>query len=246
MFIGKQLQVPYVVEIARLSYEFSLKNGCTVKICGADLIQFMNRYVPEIDMAPYAEFATRYLKYQQTIDLLYFMRYKLSPITEPYLYDSLFELSIDVDSDSSDRPRFEEMKAEKMDAFLEAAYGAYATVINQEKAELRPIQPFTRHSPTQWVFADGVMTQSDDESVITLTKSSIAMLADHFRSDFMVNGQENLQSFDNGKITEHKYISLDYFIENFEKDLAKFKEGGLTFEGFVDLMVGYKFCDKYD
>lgn len=246
MFIGKQLQVPYVVEIARLGYEFSLKNGCSVKIFGADLINFMNRYVPDIDMEPYADFATRYLKYQQTIDLLYFMRNKLNPITDPYFYESLYQLSLDVDSDSCDRPRFEEMKAEKMDDFLTAAYGAYFAVVNQEKANLCPIEPFTRNSPTQWVFADGVMTQSDDESVITLTKSSIAMLADHFRRDFMVNGQENLQSFENGKITEHKYISLDYFIENFEKDLVTFKESGLTFEGFVDLMVGYKFCDKYD
>jgi len=246
MFIGKQLQVPYIVEIARLGYEFSLKNGCTVKIEGADLIQFMTRYVPEIDMEPYADFATRYLKYQQTIDLLYFIRNKLNPITNDYFYESLYQLSIDVDSDSSDRPRFEKMKEEKMDEFLEAAFGLYASVVNQEKANLCPIHPFTHSSATQWVFADGVMTQSDDESVITLTKSSIVMLTEHFRRDFMVNGPENLQSFDNGKINEHKYISLDYFIENFEKDLEKFKAGGLTFDGFVDLMVGYKICDKYD
>lgn len=246
MHIGKQLQVPYVVEIAELSYSISLKNGCSVKISGPDLINFMERYVPDIDMTPYADFATQYRKRSQAIDLLHAIRYVLDPITQPYLYSQMYEQSFDMDDDSSDRPRYEDLKATDMDNLLGSLAAFYNSVKTGEKEKFLPIAQLSGDGACKWSFNGDVMTLADDDSVITLTESSVAYLTSHFRNDFIVNGQENLQASSNGKVDFDKYISLDYFLENFEHDIAKFKEDGMTYEGFVDFLLAYKICEKYE
>lgn len=246
MYIGKQIQAPYVVEIAQLGYSISLKNGCSVEVNGADLVQFMELYVPEIDLEPYIEFSAQYLKYIQSIDLVYFIRNQLNELTQEYFYSSLYEWEIDACTDSSDEPRFEKMKAEKMDEFLDAAFGLYDSVKRQEKPKLQAIQPLSSESVGRWTFSDGVMSLHDDEIVITLTDTSITQMAEHFKRDFIVNGEANLKSFENGNIDMNKYISLDYFLAHFEEDVKKFKADGLTFKGFIDLMTSYKICDKFE
>lgn len=246
MHIGKQLQVPYVVEIAELSYSISLKNGCSVKISGPDLINFMERYVPDIDMTPYADFATQYRKRSQAIDLLYAIRYVLDPITQPYLYSQMYEQSFDMDDDSSDRPRYEDLKSTDMDNLLGSLEAFYNSVKTGEKENFLPIAQLSGDGACKWSFNGDVMTLADDESVITLTESSVASLTNHFRNDFIVNGQENLQASSNGKVDFNKYISLDHFLENFERDMAKFKADGMTYEGFVDFLLTYKICEKYE
>lgn len=246
MHIGKRLEVPYVVEIAELSYSISLKNGCSVKISGPDLINFMERYVPDIDMTPYADFATQYRKRSQSIELLYAIRYVLDPITQPYLYSQMYDQSFDMDNNSSDRPRYEELKAAEMDNLLASLSAFYNSVKTGEKEKFRPIQQLSGAGACKWSFNGDVMTLADDDSMITLTESSVAYLTSHFRNDFIINGQENLQASSNGKVEFDKYVSLDYFIENFEQDIAKFKADGMTYEGFVDFLLAYKICEKYE
>lgn len=246
MHISKQLQVPYVVEIAELSYSISLKNGCSVKISGPDLINFMERYVPDIDMTPYADFATQYRKRSQSIDLLYAIRYVIDPITQPYLYSQMYEQSFDMDDDSSDRPRYEELKATDMENLLNSLSAFYNSVKNGEKEKFQPIQQLSGDGACKWSFNGDVMTLADDDSVITLTESSIAYLTKHFRNDFIINGQENLQASSNGKVDFDKYVSLETFLETFERDIAKFKADGMTYEGFVDFLLSYKICEIFN
>lgn len=246
MFIGKQIQVPYVVEIAELSYSISLKNGCSVKISGPDLINFMERYVPDVDMTPYADFATQYRKRSQSIDLLYAIRYVLDPITQPYLYSQMYEQSFDMDDDSSDRPRYEKLKANDMDNLLEALSAFYNSVKNGEREKFLPIQQLSGDGLCKWSFNGDVMTLADDESVITLTESSVSYLTNHFHNDFIINGQETLQASSNGKLDFDKYVSLESFIENFERDISKFKSDGMKYEDFVELLLSYKICEKYE
>lgn len=245
MHISKQLQVPYVVEIASLCYSVQLKNRSVIELKGADFINFMENYVPEIEMEPYAAFATQYLKRSQSSDLMWQMRYAIDPITQEHFYSPLYDLSIDMSEDSSDRPRFEEFKEQSMDSFFGALFALYERVKKQEKECFKPIAPVSGDVGGTWSFDNG-MTFTDEDIVITLTESTITQMAEHFKRDFVVNGEENLKSFENGNIDLNKYVSLDYFLENFEKDVEKFKADGMTFEGFVELMTHYKICDKYE
>ena len=245
MQVSKQIQVPYVVEIAELRYSISLKNGCSVKISGSDLINFMELYVPDIDMSPYAAYATQYRKRSQSIDLLYAIRYVIDEVAQPYFYSQMYDQTFDMDDNSSDRPRYEDLKQNNMDSLLGSLAVFYNSVQSAEKEKFKPIKPLSGDLPCKWSFNDDTMTLADDESVITLTKNSVAFLADHFRNDFILNGRENLQTVSNGKVDFDTYISLDYFLENFEKDIAKFKADGMTYEGFVDFLLTYKICEKF-
>jgi hypothetical protein len=246
MHISKQLQVPYVVEIASLCYSITLNNRSVVVLKGADLINFMEIHVPEIDMEPYAAFATEYLKRRQAIDIHSALRYAINPITEEHFYSPLYDLSFDMSEHSSDGPRFVEFKEQSMDSFLGAVSGLYESVKNQSKPCFKPVEPVSGAVGGKWSFDNGTMTLADDELVMTLTEQTVRQMAEHFKRDFVVNGQENLKSFENGIIDRHEYISLEYFLEHFEKDVEKFKADGMTFEGFVDLMTSYKICDKYE
>lgn len=246
MHISKQLQVPYVVEIASLCYSITLNNRSVVVLKGADLINFMEIHVPEIDMEPYAAFATEYLKRRQAIDIHSALRYAINPITEEHFYSALYDLSFDMSEHSSDEPRFVEFKEQSMDSFLGAVLALYESVKKQDKECFKPITPVSGDVGGKWAFGNGTMTLTDDELVMTLTEQTVQQMAEHFKRDFVLNGQENLKSFENGVIERDEYISLDYFLENFEKDVEKFKANGLTFDGFVELMTHYKICDKYE
>lgn len=246
MHISKQLQVPYVVEIASLCYSITLNNRSVVVLKGADLINFMEIHVPEIDMEPYAAFATEYLKRRQSSELHSALRYAINPITEEHFYSALYDLSFDMSEHSSDGPRFVEFKEQSMDSFLGAVSGLYESVKNQLKPCFKPVEPVSGAVGGKWSFDNGTMTLADDELVMTLTEQTVQQMAEHFKRDFVVNGQENLKSFENGIIDRHEYISLEYFLEHFEQDVEKFKADGMTFEGFVDLMTSYKICDKYE
>lgn len=246
MFIGRQSQTSYNVEIAQLGYSISFENGSEVDIKGADLIRFMELYVPEIDMEPYAAFSTQYLKYRQNIDLLHFLRNGFHDIISDYFFQSLYELTLDVAADSYDLPRFEKMKSENIDGFMVTAANLYDTVKYHENLSLCAIQILSADDVKQWDFANGLMSLIDDEVVITLTAQTISKMAEHFKQDFILNGESTLNLINAGKIDVNEYKSLDYFLDNFEQDLEKFKADGFTFEGFVELMVNYKLCDTFD
>lgn len=246
MHISKQIQVPYVVEIASLCYSIQLTNRSVIELKGADLINFMEIHVPEIDMEPYAAFATEYQKRRQSIEIHSALRYAINPTTEEHFYSPLYDLSFDMSENSSDRPRFEEFKEQSIDSFFGAVFALYERVKNEEKACFKPVQPISGDVGGKWTFDNGVMTLADDELITTLTAKTVEQMAEHFKRDFIVNGEENLKAFENGVIDQYKYISLEYFLEHFEKDVEKFKADGMTFEGFAELMTHYKICDKYE
>lgn len=254
MFFSKRVDIDnsgITAEIAEFCYEITLKNKMTVTFKEGDLFKFIIEYIPELrdKIFDYLEPVHKYLTYKQNIDLCHFIRFKINKIIQKHFFEPLYNIEMNpLDTAGYYYDAFLDMKAEDNGVeFFKACKEAFNEIKNGNQGSIT--RKISLIEPS-WTFMDfesldnpdcGIFIE-DNEITIVLRKKAIVEMIEYIRNDFLKNGERTLEALKN-KNTD-RYISVQFFLENFEKDLLELENSEFTYEQFVNFLQKYKLISQ--
>lgn len=254
MFFSKRVDIDnsgITAEIAEFRYEFTLKNKMTIIFKEGDLFKFIYEYIPELrtKVFDYLEPVFNELSHIQDVELCYFIRSKVDASIRKHFLDALYDIEMNpFETTGYYYESFVDMKADDNGAaFFKACKDAFNEIKQGKKEKItRTIElkkptwcfiPFSYlNEPDMGIFIE------DNESTILLRKDAILEMIEHIRNDFLKNGEKTLEALKN-KDTSN-YVSVKFFLENFEVDLLEMENSNFTYEHFANFLQKYKLISK--
>lgn len=229
-------------EIAELDYSIQFKSGVNLHLKEGDLVTFIKKYIPEIKIDDYFEASFKVFQRSQNIDLLYFVRFKLDETIRKHFCDAMYDIELDASETSGYcYDAFNEMKAEDNGAlFFKACKAAYDEVKNGTREKITA--KLDLHSST-WRFYNTDMRFDDEELSIVINEKSLAETVAYIREDFAANGEKTLIAL-NAKNEQNRYVSVDFFLQYFEKDYIELQASDFTYEKFANFLNKYKLISR--
>lgn len=256
MFFSKRVDIDksgITAEIAEFRYEFTLKNKMTIIFKEGDLFKFIFEYIPELrnKVFDYLEPVLKELNHKQNIDLCYFVRFKIDTAIRKHFLDALYDIEMNpFETTGYYYDAFVDMKADDNGAeFFKLSKEAFNAIKNGEQEKIT--RNIELKKPT-WTFVgcdlrfldnqDSCIFIEDNESTIVLRRDAILEMIEYIRNDFITNGENTLEALK--KKNTSKYVSVQFFLENFEKDLIELENSDFTYEQFANFLHKYKLISE--
>lgn len=236
MFIKPPCKNEYSDSLLKMSYTFPLEgHASSISLREGDLVAFMKKYTPEIDVEAFQAAATQAMLNLQRYHLREKIRYTLNKVLEPVFAESLGALSFDED-DSFAIDGFEDFINENhIPAFFEVAEGL---IDNLYKDGALYITRSIDFKDRFWSFDTGAVFDTDFHSM-TLKELAIHAIADHIRQDVELNGEATLVKAKKSLETVYMDMSFNSFLNQWPMDLEVLKGSDLSYNTFS------KFLHKY-
>jgi hypothetical protein len=242
MYFSKRMDLDsngITAEIAELDYSIEFKSGVKLHLKEGDLVTFIRKYIPEVKIDDYFEASFKVFQHSQNVDLLYFVRHKLHDAMKKHFFEDMYAMELDgSETDTYYYDSFNDMKSQDNCAeFLACCKNAYDEVKNGSREKITA--KLDLHS-SAWRFYNDDMRFDDEELSIVVNEKALMEITDHIRKDFEENGQKTLDGLVKKDIkNNNNYISVDFFIKNFNQDLSEFEED-FTYEKFANFLNKYK------
>lgn len=87
------------------------------------------------------------------------------------------------------------------------------------------------------------MRFDDDELSVVVNEKSLTEIVSYIRKDFATNGEATLKAL-KVKNEKHPYVSVDFFLQYFEKDYLELEASDFTYEKFANFLNKYKLISQ--
>lgn len=239
MFISKQIVRDYTAEIANFSYSVKLENGLSFDLREKDLMEFIHHYIPSINTGLYLEPVIEHLKHIQSVDLLFYLRFRFDSVFQEYFSMQLFDLEFDESrTNGFCFENFDNMKeAGGFDQFFEIA--ERITTDLRAGNSRRSTRPF--FAEQHWAFHPDNIVLDDGESMVIINSNTLTKIVQHIQDDFEVNGVETLQFLkdENRKKSQRQLVDIEFLFEHFDNDVKALKESGVSYESLCQFLHKY-------
>lgn len=247
MYFSKRMNLDgngITAEIAELSYSIQFKSGVNMYLKEGDLVTFIKKYIPEIKIDDYFEASFKVFQHYQNIELLYFVRSKLDETIRKHFCDAMYDIELDAyETSGYCYDSFNDMKADDNGAlFFNACKDAYDNVKNGTCAKVT--SKLNLHS-SSWRFYNDDMRFDDEELSIVVNEKALSEIVKYIREDFAANGEQTLNSLKT-KENSNSYVSVDFFLQYFEKDYLELQASDFTYEKFANFLNKYKLISQGD
>lgn len=245
MFFSKRMDLDntgITAEIAELDYSIQFKSGVKIRLKEGDLVSFIKKYIPEIKIDDYFEVSYKVFQHNQNINLLYFVRLKLDETIRKHFCEAMYDIELDASETSGFcYDAFNDMKAEDNGAsFFKACKNAYDEVKNGAREKIT--EKLDLHS-SAWRFYNDDMRFDDEELSVVINEKSLAEIVSYIREDFAKNGEVTFKAL-KVKNEKHRYVSVDFFLQYFEKDYIELEASDFTYEKFANFLNKYKLISQ--
>lgn len=236
MIIKSPHKTDFSENLLKMTYTFPLEgHASSISLREGDLVAFMNKYTPEIDVDVYQAASIKAMLNVQRYHLREKIRYTLNKVMEPVFADSLGCMPFD-ENDSFAIDGFEDfIKENHFPAFLEVAEGL---IDNLYKDGALYITRNIDFKDRFWTFETGAVFDTDFHSM-TLKELAIQAIADHIRQDVEINGYATLEKAKKSLQTVYMDMSFNSFLNQWPMDLEVLKSSDLSYTTFS------KFLHKY-
>lgn len=239
MHFSRRILCDYTPEIANLDYTIYLDNNVSFHLIGSNLIAFIKTYIPEINIDSYYDAVYQEHKRIQSYELANHLRFKFDNFFKEFYSSALSELDFDASYKDGycGQGYAEMMKNDNLDKFFTVAR---KTFIEIEKGGPSFTHPILLNDQT-WVFNESSMSVEDAESSFVIKEKTLQEIIKYIAKDFAENGENTIKQVQKKK---NRSVSLDFFLENFEKDLSKFERSDFSYENFCALLHKYKLPEE--
>ena len=242
MFIGSQMVDGYTAEITKFSYTFSLDNGSKLSLKRADLVAFIETYLPHIDVTLYLDAVKSHLTYLQSWDLLHVMRFQFDRVIQKHYGSQLRELEFDIDPKYLKETDYEVIKFNELkesNGIKELIHEAQLLIdeLTNNPNRLKPSKDFKSR---QWVFYENSMVLVDSECTLTLNASVVNKLIDFIGNDFDTKGQQSLDYLANNIKNHDNFLPLGVVLSQLLADFNSLDIPELDYVTFANMLHKYK------
>jgi len=237
MFINQPQKNEYSDSLLKMSYTFPLEgHASSVSLREGDLVAFMKKYTPEIDVDAYQQAAQKKLMNDQRYHLQVKVRYQLDKVLEPVFCVGLHDMSFS-DTDFFALDGFKDfVEGDNFPALFEVAENIIDTLYKDGALYITRDIDFKDRF---WSFDDGAVFDTDFHS-LHLKEKAIQAIADHIRQDVELNGESTLAKA--RKSLENVYMDMSFnsFLNQWPMDVELLKGSDLSYTTFS------KFLKKYN
>ncbi len=234
MHISKNIVPSYNYEVASLTYNITLSKEVSVSVDNADLICFIKKYCPEINIDNYIPIIERFKKTSISYHTSNKIKYLYDPMLEEYFSGFDFQ---DLDfkfDDDFDKKLFEDMKASDN---LNLFFSLSDKVIDYIKS----LNTTLISKKNNWEFFDDYAICVGDFYELKVDRNFINDLSIRVTNDFNSFSLDMVDIILKKEEEDYKRcVPFDMFINNFSNDIATLKSQDVDYSDFIIFLHKYK------
>lgn len=237
MIIDPVVKSDYSDNLLKMSYTFSMEgHSSVISLREGDLIAFMKKYTPEIDVDAYQSASLKKMINDQRYHLQVKIRYMLDKVMEPVFCVSLYDMSFSEDDFYSVDGFKDFVEANAFPEFFEMAESIVDTLYTDGAHYITRNIDFKDRF---WSFDTGAVVETEYHS-FTLKEKAIEAIAAHIRQDVELNGAATLEKAAKSAQVDYMSMSFDSFKIQWPMDLELLKQSDLSYNTLS------KFLHKYN
>lgn len=241
MIIDPIRKSDYSDNLLKMSYTFPMQgHASTISLREGDLVAFMQKYTPEIDVEAFKLASITRMLNVQRYDLRVKVRYMLDNVMEPVFCMSLYDMEFDA-KDSMALDGFEDfIEADKFPEFFTMAESIIDSLYTDGAFYITRNIDFKDRF---WSFDDGCVIETEYHS-INLKDKAIQSIAEHIRQDIEINGAATLEKAESSSKVDYMPMSFDSFKIQWPMDLELLKESDLSYTTLSKFLHKYNLPQK--
>lgn len=241
MIIDPIRKSDYSDNLLKMSYTFAMEgHASNISLCEGDLVAFMQKYTPEIDVGTFKIAAIKRMLNIQRYHLRVKVRHMLDKVIEPSFCMCLYDMQFD-NQDTMALSGFEDFVLE--DKFPEFFTQAESIVDSLYTDGALYITRTIDFKDRFWSFVDGCVIETEYHS-LHLKDKAIQAIAEHIRKDVELNGAATLEESKRSALVYYMPMSFDSFKIQWPNDLELLKESDLSYNTFSKFLHKYNLVQK--
>lgn len=243
MIIDPIRKSDYSDNLLKMSYTFAMEGHASkISLCEGDLVAFMQKYTPEIDVEAFKLASIKRMINLQRYDLRVKVRHILDSVMEPVFCMSLYDMEFD-DKDSMALDGFEDfIRDDKFPEFFAKAESIIDSLYTDGALYITRKIDFKERF---WSFDNGALIDNDYHT-FTLKDKAIQEITAHIRQDVEFHGAATLQRSERQAMVEYMPMSFDSFKIQWLVDLKLLKSSDLSYNTFSKFLHKYNLPQKRD
>lgn len=236
MIIDPIKKSEYSDSLLKMSYSFAMEgHSSVISLREGDLVAFMKKYTPEIDVDAYQTASLNKMVNDQRYHLQVKVRYNLDKVIEPVFCVGLYDMSFS-DDDFYAVDGFKDfVEGDNFPTLFDVAEKIVDTLYTDGALYITRKIDFKDRF---WSFEQGAVCETEFHSLV-LKDAAIHAIAQHIRQDVDLNGAGTLAKAEKSANTYYMPMSFESFKEQWPVDLELLKSSDLSYNTFRNFLQKY-------